>query len=182
MLVPRETPLFTQEQIAQRVEEMGEAIAREMCQEGPITVLGLLRGCYVFTADLLRAISRHGGKVEELDFLIASSYGDGTESSGNVKIERDARSDIAGRRVLVVDDILDTGHTLARVAALLEDRGPELLRIAVLLDKPSRRQANVYADYVGYEIDNLFVVGYGLDFDQDYRELPYITVVEEQDE
>ena len=180
MLIPSPTPLIREEQIAKRVDELGAEIADAMGRDKPITVLGLLRGCFMFAADLTRAIARHGGGIEEIDFIIASSYGSGTESSGNVKIERDARRDIAGKHVLVIDDILDTGHTLQRIRGLLLSRDPALLKIAVMLDKPSRRQVEAHAEFTGFSIEDHFVVGYGLDFNQRYRELPYITTVVEE--
>jgi hypoxanthine phosphoribosyltransferase len=175
-MVPDETALLTGEQIQRRNDELAAEIVADLRGE-PVVVIGLLRGCFVFCADLVRAISRAGGRVAEVDFLVASSYGSGTVSSGNVKIERDVRSDIAGRNVLLVDDILDTGNTLQRVLELLHTRGPGWLRTAVLLDKPSRRQVPVEADYTGFSIEDLFVIGYGLDYDQFYRELPYITTM-----
>lgn len=180
MLVPSATPLLNEQQIAERVELMAAEIVADFGTAEPITVLGLLRGCFVFAADLVRAISRQGGVVGEVDFIIASSYGSGTTSSGNVKIERDARHDIAGKNVLVVDDILDTGHTLAHVRELLMSRNPSRLKIAVMLDKPERREVREGADYIGFAIDDHFVVGYGLDFDQRFRDLPYITTMAER--
>jgi len=179
MLTLSEKVFISEETILKRVDEMGAQIAKEMGSNGPIAIIGLLRGCFVFTADLVRAISRHGCRVDEIDFIIASSYESGTVSSGNVKIERDARHDIAGKNVLIVDDILDTGNTLNRIGDLFSNRKPNMLRTCVLLDKPSRREAPVEADYVGISIEDKFVVGYGLDYDQKYRELPYITVMEE---
>ena len=181
MLVPANNPLLSQEQISERVDALGAAIVKEFGPDEPIILLGLLRGCYVFAADLARAISKHGGTLYEIDFIIASSYGSGTTSSGNVKIERDARHDIKGHAVLLVDDILDTGHTLTHVAALLQSREPRKLRSAVMLDKPSRRQVDISADFVGFSIEDHFVVGYGLDYNQRFRELPYITTMIEQD-
>jgi len=180
MLVPSATPLLTEEQIAERVELMAAEIVADFGTAEPITVLGLLRGCFVFAADLVRAISRQGGIVGEIDFMIASSYGSGTTSTGNVKIERDVRRDIAGKNVLVVDDILDTGHTLAHVRELMRSRKPAQLKIAVMLDKPERRQVKERADYIGFAIEDHFVVGYGLDFDQRFRELPFITTMAER--
>lgn len=180
MFVPASNPLINEESIALRVDTMGAEIVETFGKGEPIIMLGLLRGCYVFAADLARAISRHGGIIGEIDFIIASSYGSGTVSSGNVKIERDARHDIADQAVLLVDDILDTGHTLTHVKALLGSRNPRVLKAAVMLDKPSRRQVDVTADFTGFSIEDHFVVGYGLDFDQRFRELPYITTMIER--
>jgi len=179
MLVPSSKPLLNEEEILARIDELGAKIADDMKDQGSITVLGLLRGCFVFMADLVRAISRHGGKVLELDFMIVSSYGSGTETTGNIKIERDVRFDVLGKNVLIVDDILDTGLTLQRVSKLIWERRPATLKTAVLLDKPSRREAPTEADYVGFAIENHFVVGYGLDYNHQYRELPFVAIMEE---
>ncbi len=178
MFIPSAIPLIDEETIRGRVDDLALRIAGDY--PDPITVIGLLRGSFVFIADLIRALHRHGAEVEEVDFLIVSSYGSGTESSGNVKVERDVRHDIAGRHVLLVDDILDSGNTLARILELFRRRNPATLRTAVLLDKPERRTVSFEADYVGFAIENHFVVGYGLDYDQRYRQLPYVTIVEER--
>jgi len=180
MFVPSLTPLVTESQIEKRINELAQQIVARYGEDEPITLIGLLRGCFVFLADLARAISRQGGVIDEIDFLIASSYGGEMTSTRNVKIERDVRHDIAGRSVLLVDDILDTGHTLTYVLRLMRMRAPKQLCVAVLLDKPSRREMNVNADFVGFSIEDSFVVGYGLDYDQRYRELPYITTMIER--
>jgi hypoxanthine phosphoribosyltransferase len=179
MLTPSTTPMIAEDKIQKRVDELGAEIANTFCTEGPITVVGLLRGAFVFMADLIRAISRHGGRVAELDFLNVSSYDSSMESSRNIRIKQDVRFDIAGKHVLIVDDILDTGFTLQRVSGLLRDRKPAALKTVVLLDKPSRREVNLEADYVGFKIENKFVVGYGLDYNHEYRDLPYVAAVEE---
>jgi hypoxanthine phosphoribosyltransferase len=179
MLLPSMKPLITEEEIAKRVNALGAEIANSFCKTGPITVIGLLRGAFVFMADLIRAISRAGGRVAELDFLIVSSYGSSTKTTGNIRIKQDVRFDIAHKNVLIVDDILDTGMTLQRVSGLMQDRKPTALKTVVLLDKPSRREVNQEADYVGFKIENKFVVGYGLDYNHEYRDLPYVTVVED---
>ena len=114
-----------------------------------------------------------------IDFVMASSYGSGTESSGNVKIKKDLDIDIAGKNVIIIEDIIDTGNTLAALRDLFASRRPRSLKICTLLDKPSRRTADVKADYVGFEIENLFVIGYGLDYDQKYRNLPYVSYLED---
>ncbi len=173
------TPLLSEEQIQQRVKEIAVEIVRDMSGDGEgLVVIGLLRGCFMFMADLVREIGKVGGVVDEVDFIVASSYGAGTESSGNVKIERDLRSDIAGRKVLIIDDILDTGNTLTRVSELLKLRSPSVLKTCALLDKPSRREKVIEADFTGFSIKDHFVVGYGLDIDQKYRELSYIGLIE----
>ena len=180
MLVPSMNPMITEDQLLQRLEELGAEIAKDLSAMGEITVVGLLRGSFVFLADLVRSLSRHNVTVQEIDFIIASSYGSSTNSSENVKIERDLKNDIRDRNVLLIDDILDTGFTLQRVVDLLKSRGPRNLRTCVMLDKPSRRIASIEADYVGFNIEDRFVVGYGLDYDQRYRELPFVTMLEER--
>ncbi|MBS1261772.1 MAG: Hypoxanthine phosphoribosyltransferase [Calditrichaeota bacterium] len=182
MLVPRTTPLITGERICERVRELAVQIVDEYCGEEPFIAAGLLRGCYVFMADLMREISRLGGHVRELEFMVCSSYGSSTESSRTLEIQRDLNIDVRGERVLIVDDIVDTGHTLYAVKQMLLNRGADDLNTAVLLDKPSRREVAIDADFVGFTIENLFVVGYGLDYAQRYRELPHITVLEERPE
>jgi hypoxanthine phosphoribosyltransferase len=114
----------------------------------------------------------------EIDFISASSYGSGTTSSGVVKIKKDIDGDIYGKNVIIIEDIVDTGTTLKHLKAYLMDRNPKCVKICTLLDKPSRRVADIKADYIGFEIDNLFVVGYGLDYDQKYRNLPYVSYLE----
>ncbi len=173
-------PLITEKEIKKRVTQMAEEIAVEYENVGPVMAIALLRGSYVFTADLLRELSRQGQTVQEIDFIIASSYGAATESSGNVQIVRDVGSDISGKHVLIIDDILDSGNTMHRLQELLLSRKPASLKICVLLDKPSRREKKIEADYIGFKIDDHFVVGYGLDFDQRFRELPYIGLIEER--
>lgn len=128
----------------------------------------------MFMADLVRAI---GGPVS-CDFMALSSYGAGTSSSGEVRVLKDLDSRLEGRHVLIVEDILDTGLTLSYLREILWARGPKSLRIATLLSKPSRRQVQVACDYIGFEIEDKFVVGYGLDFNEEYRNLPYIAVIE----
>lgn len=176
MLLPDPSPLFTGKEIQLRVNELANEIATDL-NGADLVVIGLLRGCFVFTSDLVRALSEQGTAIQEVDFLVASSYGSGTESSGNVKIEKDIKIDIAGKHVLVVDDILDTGNTLQKVLQLFSSRKPAWLKTCVVLDKSERREVDIEADFSGFSIPNHFVVGYGLDYDQKYRELPYITVM-----
>ena len=150
---------------------MGEQIRRE-CGPGPIHLIGTLKGSFVFLADLARAID---GPVR-IDFIGASSYGAGTYSSGDVRITKDLDESIEGCDVIVVEDIIDTGTTIAYLLESLALRKPRLLRVATFLDKPSRRVKQVRADYVGFQIPDEFVVGYGLDYAQDYRHLPDVCV------
>ena len=159
--------------IAARIEELSRAIEHEFKDTDKLVVVGLLRGSFVFIADLVREIDM----PIEVDFLEASSYGDGMESSREVRILKDIRGQIEGRDVLVVEDIVDTGYTLDHVIHLLESRHPRKLRTIALLDKPSRRETGVRADWIGFEIPDEFVVGYGIDFAQRNRNLPYIGKV-----
>lgn len=159
--------------IAARVEELARAITEHFSGTDKLIVVGLLRGSFVFIADLVREIDL----PVEVDFLEASSYGNGMESSREVRILKDLRGQIAGRDVLVVEDIVDTGHTLSHVRRLLLSREPRRLEVCALLDKPSRRQADIRATWTGFEIPDEFVVGYGIDFAQRDRNLPYIGKV-----
>lgn len=164
--------LFTQDQVAARVQELAAQITRDYVGKTPL-VVGVLRGSFIFMADLVR----HLDLPLTLDFMAASSYGAGTTSSGLVNIRLDLHDDIAGRDVLLVEDILDTGNTLSKLVAELKGRHPASLKLCVLLDKPERRTQPLEADYVGFTIPDAFVVGCGLDYDQKYRQLPYIGVL-----
>ena len=166
--------LLTEEQIRDRVKELGREISRDYAGKEPILV-AILRGSVVFAADLARQVEGYC----RMDFMVVSSYGSGTTSSGEVKIVKDLADPIEGRDVLVVEDILDSGHTLHRLLPLLRDRKPASLRLCTLLDKPERRDKDtpVHVDYVGFVIPDAFVVGYGLDYDERYRNLPYIGVL-----
>ncbi|MGN0716063.1 MAG: hypoxanthine phosphoribosyltransferase [Anaerovoracaceae bacterium] len=165
--------LFTEEQIRQRAAEIGRQIAEDYAGE-PVYLVCTLRGGVVWMADIMKAISND----TEIDFIMASSYGSGTTTTGVVKIKKDLEGDIYGKNVIIIEDIVDTGTTLKHLKAYLADRNPKSIRICTLLDKPSRRIADIQADYIGFEIDNLFVIGYGLDYDQKYRNLPYISYLE----
>lgn len=167
-----ERVLFTQEQVAGRIREMAQEITRDYAGKAPL-VVGILRGSFIFMADLVRQLEL----PLSLDFMSASSYGAGTVSSGKVNIRLDLQEDIAGRDVLLVEDILDTGNTLSKLVAELQGRGPASLKLCVLLDKPDRRTKPIQADYVGFTIPDAFVVGCGLDYDQRYRNLPYIGIL-----
>jgi hypoxanthine phosphoribosyltransferase len=169
--------LISAAQIADRVTTLGREIAGSM-PEGTVHVVGVLRGAFVFMADLVRALSRD----TRCDFLAVRSYGSATETSGVVEITSDLGLPIAGRHVLLVEDIADTGLTLRYLLDILKARQPASVRICALLDKPSRRRVPVPLDFFGFKIPDLFVVGYGLDYDQRYRNLPYIGVIEEQSE
>ena len=164
--------------IAARIEELSREICREFRDTDKLVVVGLLRGSFVFIADLARELD----VPIEIDFLEASSYGNAMESSREVKILKDLRGAIEGRDVLVVEDIVDTGHTLNHVIGLLKSRKPARLKSIALLDKPSRREVNFKADWIGFEIPDEFVVGYGIDYGQRNRNLPFIGKVRFTDE
>ena len=164
--------LYNEEQIRKRVEEMGEELYDRYHDKNPMFV-GVLSGCFVFMADLLRASQMKS----QLEFIAVSSYKNGTKSTGVVQITRDLQCDITGRNLIVVEDILDSGNTLAYLKEYLLNRGAASVGIVTLLDKPSRRQKAIYADVVGFEVPDEFVVGYGLDYAQQYRNVPYIGVL-----
>lgn len=164
--------LFTREQIAQRVAEMGAQITHDLGGE-KLVMIGVLKGAAPFLADLSRAIQADA----TFDFVATSSYGQGQRSSGAVKLIKDLDQPIEGRNVLIVEDILDTGLTLSYLRKLFLQQRPKSLRIAALLDKPSRRIEKINADYVGFSIPNLFVIGYGMDYAERYRNLPDICIM-----
>ena len=159
--------------IASRVDAMAGQINADFRGTDKLIVIGLLRGSFIFIADLVRGLS----VPLEVDFIEVSSYGNAMESSRDVRILKDLQSGIEGCDVLIVEDIVDTGHTLKTVTAHLHQRGPARLRTVALLDKPSRREVDFSADYIGFEIADAFVVGYGIDYAQQGRNLPYIGKV-----
>ncbi len=165
--------LISAKAIAARIEDLSREIHDEFDGTNKLIVVGLLRGSFVFIADLVRELDL----PVEVDFLETSSYGDSMVSSREVRILKDLRGEIEGRDVLVVEDIVDTGHTLSHVLHLLESRHPRRLETIALLDKPSRRETDVKATWTGFEIPDEFVVGYGIDFAQRNRNLPYIGCV-----
>lgn len=165
--------MISAKSIAARIEELAKTIHEEFNDTDKLIVVGLLRGSFVFIADLVRELDL----PVEVDFLEASSYGDGMESSREVRILKDLRGQIEGRDVLVVEDIVDTGHTLHQVIDMLNTRHPKRLKSIALLDKPSRREVAMKATWTGFEIPDEFVVGYGIDYAQRNRNLPYIGKV-----
>jgi hypoxanthine phosphoribosyltransferase len=165
--------MITAKSIAARIEELAAEIQTRFAGTDKLVVVGLLRGSFVFIADLVRELDL----PVEVDFLEASSYGDATHSSREVRILKDLRGEIAGRDVLVVEDIVDTGHTLNHVLHLLQSRNPARIEVCVLLDKPSRREVDIKATWTGFTIPDEFVVGYGIDFAQRNRNLPFIGKV-----
>ena len=164
--------LLTASRIQNRIREMGKQIRKDF-QGEPLHLVTVLKGGVFFLTDLARSIP---GDVS-FDFIAVSSYGQNTHSSGQVRLTRDLDSSIEGKTVIVVEDILDTGVTLQYLLKLFQQRKPKHLRVAVLLNKPGRRLAAVHADYIGFSIPNEFVVGYGLDYSERYRNLPYVGVL-----
>ena len=171
MLNDIESVLITKEELEARVAEMGRMITEDFRDKDPIFV-GVLKGCFIFMADLMR----HVDIKCTMDFMAISSYS-GTSSTGAVKINKDLGQDIEGRHVIIVEDILDSGVTLSYLKHYLLGRRPASITIATLMDKPARRKADVCADYSCFEVPDAFVVGYGLDYNEHYRNLPYIGVL-----
>ncbi len=165
--------LIPEEKITERVKELGKQISSDY-QGKTVHLVCVLKGAYTFLADLARAMD----VSVTLDFLAVSSYNEGTSTSGEVRLTKDLDSSLQGRDVIIVEDIADTGLTLRYLYNMLQRRGPNSLKIVALLSKPSRREVEIPVDYVGFEIPDRFVVGYGLDVDQKYRNLPYIAVVD----
>lgn len=164
--------LFSEEEIQAKVREMGEKITADY--EGKdVIFLGILKGSYVFMADLLRYVDLYS----DMDFMAVSSYGNGTSTTGAVKITKDLNKDIEGKHLIIVEDILDSGVTLSYLKNYLMNRRPASIKIATLLDKPARRKSDIYSDYYGFICPDEFVVGYGLDYAEHYRNLPYIGVL-----
>jgi len=163
--------LLSAEQIQKRVADMAQEIRRDF--PGDLHVIAVLKGAFIFLSDLVRHMPGH----VSLDFIAVSSYAKGTTSSGEVRMLKDLDTGLDGRNVLIVEDIVDTGLTLMYLQEILRARGPKSLRTACLLSKPSRRQVDVRVEYIGFTIEDRFVVGYGLDYAEKYRNLPHIAVV-----
>jgi hypoxanthine phosphoribosyltransferase len=164
--------LFTEEQLAGKVAELGAAITADYREKNPL-IVSVLKGSYIFMADL----TRHIDTECSIDFMVVSSYGMGTKSSGEVQIIKDLSYQIEGRDLIIVEDILDSGVTLSYLMRVLKARGANSIRLCTLLSKPERRKVDVKVDYLGYEIADEFVVGYGLDYAERYRNLPYIGIL-----
>ncbi|AWX53720.1 MULTISPECIES: hypoxanthine phosphoribosyltransferase [Brevibacillus] len=164
--------LLSEEDIAVKVRELGETLAAEYKDKNPL-VICVLKGAVIFMADLIR----HMNIPCEMDFMAVSSYGSGTESSGMVKILKDLDTSVQNRHVLVVEDIMDSGLTLSRLVELLRHREAASVKVVTLLNKPERRKVDISPDYKGYDVPDEFVVGYGLDYAEHYRNLPYIGVL-----
>ncbi|WP_423777951.1 hypoxanthine phosphoribosyltransferase [Dubosiella newyorkensis] len=171
-----ETVLLTEEQIEKRCVELAKQIEDDYNKEGEVPiVVGLLRGSVPFMAELIKRFTFPC----EIDFMSVSSY-DGTESIGDVKIDKDMDLSSKERAILLVEDIVDTGRTLSEVKKMFINKGATNVKIVALLDKPSRRVVEIHADYIGFEVPNEFVVGYGLDYNQKYRNLPYIGILKRE--
>lgn len=168
--------MLTEEEVQKKVEELAQAINQDY-PDGEVVVVGILKGCFVFVADLVRKLKAD----VRVHFMQVSSYGDGTESTGEIIIKKDLDIDIAGKHVILAEDIIDSGNTLSKLVPLLKSRNPASVKVCALLSKPSRRQVEFEADYTGFEIPDEFIVGYGLDCAEAYRQLPYIAVVAEEE-
>ena len=163
--------MISAEDIQHKVKQLGEQInAHYAKSDNELVLIGLLRGSVIFMADLCRAIE----KPHELDFMTVSSYDGGTVSSRDVKILKDFDGEIFGKDVLVVEDIIDSGNTLSKVMEILQTRNPNSIELCTLVSKPSRREIDLTVKFLGFEVEDRFIVGYGLDYDQKYRHLPYI--------
>ncbi len=163
--------MISSEEIQAKVKQLGEKINAHYAQsDKELVLIGLLRGSVIFMADLCRAIE----KPHELDFMTISSYGGGTVSTRDVKILKDLDGEIHGKDVLVVEDIIDSGNTLSKVVEMLKTRNPNSIELCTLVSKPSRREIDLVVKFLGFEVEDRFIVGYGLDFDQKYRHLPFI--------
>ena len=164
--------LLSKEVIEARVVELGREITEKFEGTEPLFI-GVLKGSYVFMADLMR----HVNLKCSMDFMAVSSYGSGTTSSGAVKINKDLNEDITGRHIIIVEDILDSGITLTYLCGYLQNRKPASITLVTLLDKPARRKAPITADFIGFEVPDEVVVGYGLDYDEKYRNLPFVGIL-----
>lgn len=172
MLNDIESVLFSQEDIQRMVERLGEAISKDY--EGKkLLLVSILKGSVIFMADIMRHITLPA----RIDFMTVSSYGSGTQTKGNVKILKDLDIDPKGYDLLIIEDILDSGRTLASLMDILTLRNPKSIRICTLFDKPERREADIKADYFGAVVPNAFIVGYGLDYDEKYRNLPFVGIL-----
>ncbi|MCD8382927.1 MAG: hypoxanthine phosphoribosyltransferase [Clostridiales bacterium] len=165
--------LYSEKQLQRRVAEMGAQISKDYADKEDVVIVGILRGCYMFMADL----SKHITIPCRVDFMSVSSYGKGTSSSGQIEIKKDLSDTINGAHVILVEDILDSGNTMDYLKKVLSVRNAASIRICTLLDKPERRTKPVTADYYGFLVPDAFVVGYGLDYAEKYRNLPYIGIL-----
>ena len=167
------TVMITQEEILEKARQIGRQITEEFAGE-EIVMVGILRGAVLWMADLMKCV----GLDMTIDFMAVSSYGASTRTSGVVRINKDLETDIDGKNVIIVEDIVDSGVTLNYLKGYFKSRGAKNIRICTLLDKPAGRRVDIDVDYIGFTVDDRFIVGYGLDYDQRYRNLPYITYLE----
>lgn len=168
--------LISEEEILRRAREIGQQITKDYKGE-EVVVLGTLKGSLLWMSDVVKNISLD----VKLDFIQASSYGSSTISSGVVKVGYEPSENMYNRNVIIMEDIVDTGNTLSYIVKKLEERNPKSVKICTMLDKPSRRVSDIKADYIGFEVENLFIVGYGLDYGQRFRNLPYVSYLTEED-
>ena len=168
------TVMITQEQISERAAQIGREIEKDFDGE-PVVLVGILRGAVMWMVDIMKNVNLD----MVIDFMAVSSYGSSTKSSGVVRINKDLDTDVAGKNVIIVEDIVDSGTTLSYLRGYFENREAQAVKICTLLDKPSGRKVDIDVDYIGFTVDDRFIVGYGLDYDQRYRNLPYITYLEE---
>ena len=173
--MPTTTTLISEGEIQARIRSLAEEIERDYPPHDGIHLVAILKGGFMFMADLVRAMSER----VTMDFMAVSSYGKGTTSSGQVRVLKDLDSNVEGRNIILVEDIVDTGLTLHYLQELLRARAPKSLKTACLLSKPSRRKVDVDVDYIGFTIEDHFVVGYGLDYAEKYRNLPHIAVLQQ---
>ena len=167
--------LFNEEELKAKTRELADKISEEY-KNKEILAITVLKGSFIFAADLLRAMSI----PTSIDFMVLSSYGSSTQTSGVVKIVKDLEYDISGKDILIIEDILDSGMTLSYLKKILETRGAKSIKICTILNKPDRRKADITADYVGFDIPDEFVVGYGLDYNEKYRNLPYVGILKRE--
>lgn len=167
--------LITKEELEKRVKELGEQISGDY-KGKDILIISILKGSVVFLSDLIRHIDNN----VSIDFMIVSSYGNSTETSGTVNIKKDLDTDIRGKHVLIAEDIVDSGVTLSNLIKILKERDPASIKICTLLNKPERRTADVEVEYIGFDIPNEFIIGYGLDYAEKYRELPFVGILKRE--
>lgn len=167
--------LITEDKLCERIKELGKEISRDYSGK-KILAVGILKGSVVFLADLIRNIDSE----VSIDFMTVSSYGNSAQTSGVLKIKKDLDTDISGKDVLIVEDIIDSGITLSKLKEELEKRNPASLKICTLLNKPERRTAEVDVEYIGFDIPNEFIIGYGLDYAEKYRDLPFVGILKRE--
>lgn len=171
------TLLIDEAQLQTRVKELANEILHDHQEASSLVLIGVLKGAYIFLADLGRALSPF---PVQLDFVQTSSYGMNTKTTGNVQITRDIQLDVFDKAVILVEDIMDSGYTVSYLKKIMQTRGAKSVKICSMLDKPSRREVDIHADYIGFTVPNRFVVGYGMDAREDYRHLPIVAYIPEE--